>query len=87
MIALGEEAQSNGFSPLDRIEWMPFLQAYVATRQMEALDAYPGVMNEYPLVRYQTCQVLAATAATTHPGDTALMDYINEKFCVYTPLK
>jgi hypothetical protein len=83
VIALGEEAQRNGFSPTDRIEWMPFLQAYVATRRMDALEPYPSIMVGIPLVRSQTCKILGQTANGSHPGDLELLAYINENFCNY----
>jgi len=87
VITLGEEAQTKGFSPYDRIEWIPFLQAYVATGQLNKLEAFPGVMNEYPLVRSQTCQILVQTASKTHPGDIELLAFIDDNFCLYTPLR
>jgi hypothetical protein len=81
VITLGEQAQSDGFSPMDRIEWIPFLQAYVATRQIESLDAFTGIMNEFPLIRFQTCQILEQTAHETYPDDLELLTYIEDSFC------
>lgn len=81
IIALGEEAKAQDYSPNDRIEWLPFLQAYVALRQMDELEAYPGIMNEFPLVRFQTCQVLTQTASSAHPEDLELQTFIDQHFC------
>ncbi len=83
VITLGNEARTNGFSPYDRIEWIPFLQAYVAMQQIDKLEAYSGVMNEFPLIRFQTCQILKQTASETHPDDFELKMFIEEKFCPY----
>jgi hypothetical protein len=83
VIALGKEALRNGLKPSDQIEWMPFLQAYVATRQMDALEPYPSIMVGIPLNRAQTCKILEQTANDTNPGNLELFAYINENFCNY----
>jgi hypothetical protein len=83
VIALGEEAQRKGLKPTDQIEWMPFLQAYVATRQMDALAIFPDIMNGIPLNRIQTCRILEQTANDSHPGDPELLAYIKDNFCIY----
>jgi hypothetical protein len=81
VIALGEEARTKGFSPNDPIEWIPFLQAYVATNQIDTLEAFPGIMNGYPLIRFQTCKILKQIANETHPDDLELLIYIDDNFC------
>ena len=81
VIALGEEAAAKGYSPLDPVEWTPFLRAYVATRQIDVLEPYHGVMNETPFIRNQTCQILKQTANETRSGDLELLTYIDDNFC------
>jgi hypothetical protein len=80
-IALGDEARENGFSPLDPVEWTPFLRAYVATRQMDILQPYGGVMNAVPFIKHQTCQILTQTALETNPDDQELSIFIENTFC------
>jgi hypothetical protein len=81
VIALGEEAAAKGLGPLDRVEWTPFLRAYVATRQMDKLGHYPGIMSEVAFIRNQTCQILKQTAAETHPDDLELLTFIDDNYC------
>ena len=78
---LGDTALDAGYYPGDRIEWMPFMQAYVALNKPERLDRYVSIMGEFKFIRAQTCQILTQTALDTHPTDQNLLDYINSSFC------
>jgi hypothetical protein len=81
VITLGEEAAAKGFRPFDPVEWTPFLRAYVATRQMDVLEPYHGIMKETPFIRNQTCQILKQTAIETRPDDLELLIYIDDNYC------
>jgi hypothetical protein len=83
VITLGEEAAAKGFLPNDPVEWTPFLRAYVATRQMDVLRPYQGIMDETSFIRNQTCQILKQTASETRPDDLELLTYIQDNFCNY----
>jgi hypothetical protein len=78
---LYEEAQQNGFSPNNRIEWMPFLQAFVATGQIEELEPFASIMVEVPLIKKETCQILSDTAEKTRPEDGLMQEFIAAHFC------
>lgn len=49
VVALGDEAQTRGFQPLDASEWMPFIQGYAAVgRCDEVLALAAQVVEEIP---------------------------------------
>ncbi|MBE3038876.1 MAG: hypothetical protein IMZ62_08710, partial [Chloroflexi bacterium] len=81
VIALGDEAIEKGFEPFDQIEWMPFLQAYVVTGQINQLEPYASIMTSPSLIRLQTCQILKQTASEERPDDLELMTFIESNFC------
>lgn len=74
--ALGEKALAAGFYPSDKIEWMPFLQAYVSLGQKEKLRRFVSIMGESPFIQKQVCVTLSAS--TTDPE---LLATIKESFC------
>ncbi len=74
--ALGEKALAAGFYPFDKIEWLPFLQAYVSLGQPEKLRRFVSIMGESPFIQKQVCTTLSASTS-----DPALLAYIQESFC------
>lgn len=64
IVALGEKALSEGFYPSDKIEWMPFLQAYTELGQKEKLRRFVSIMGESPFIQKQACIILSASAST-----------------------
>jgi hypothetical protein len=80
VITLIEGALDKGFRPNDPIEWMPLLQAYVATGQIDKIEPYVSVMAK-PLVGQETCQILISTVDQTHPGDDVMKNRIENYFC------
>ena len=74
--ALGEKALAGGFYPSDKIEWMPFLQAYVSLGQKEKLHRFVSIMGENPFIQKQVCLTLSASTS-----DPAMLALIQESFC------
>jgi hypothetical protein len=74
--ALGEKALAEGYYPSDKIEWMPFLQAYVALGQPEKLRRFVSILGESPFIQKQVCATLSAGIS-----DPELFAYIQESFC------
>ncbi|WKZ44299.1 MAG: hypothetical protein QY302_00745 [Anaerolineales bacterium] len=58
VIHLGEEAKQRGLSPADLIEWMPFIQAYAITGDVERLSALAPVITAEPYIALQVCRIL-----------------------------
>ena len=76
VVALGDKALAAGFYPSDKIEWMPFLQAYVSLGQKEKLHRFVSIMGESPFIQTQVCSTL--TASTSDPDMLAI---VKEDFC------
>jgi hypothetical protein len=74
--ALGEKALAEGFYPSDKIEWMPFLQAYVSLGQKDKLHRFVSIMGESPFIQKQVCTTLSANTS-----DPVMLAAIQESFC------
>jgi len=81
VIALVEEALNKGYRPNDAVEWMPILQAYVATGQIDKTEPYITIMVANPLIRNETCQILRMTIFQTRPGDVEGKNFIDQNIC------
>jgi hypothetical protein len=56
---LGDEAFDAGLTPVDRVEWLPFLEGYLATgNQARAGEVVQQIVADDPLVR-QVCDALS----------------------------
>lgn len=55
---LGKEADEEGLSPSDLIEWMPFLQAYAFTGEVNRLKELAPVISAEPYIALQVCQIM-----------------------------
>ena len=75
------EARQKGYKPLNRTEWLPFLQALVATRQIDKLKPYVSIMVEGAFLKPETCTILTNTAYQTQPADADLRAFIQNNFC------
>jgi len=54
---LGDEAQEQGLRPNDRVEWMPFVEAYAYTGQAEKVSQLAPILMDDLYLRYQTCHL------------------------------
>ena len=60
VLAIGEQAKGQGLEPVDLIEWMPFLQAYAVTGNVERLiDLAPTIATK-PFISMQACHRIKA---------------------------
>ncbi len=76
VIQLGEKALAEGYYPSDKIEWMPFMQAYATLGQPQNLRRFVSILAESPYIQSQACAILSASAT-----DPATLAYIKESFC------
>jgi hypothetical protein len=74
---LGEQAFSKGLFPADPIEWMPFLQSYVALGDVQRLVDLAPQINADPFIARQACDLLRSKA---HTAD--VMTVIERNYCV-----
>jgi len=76
VIRFGEQALAAGHYPSDKIEWLPFMQAYTVLGQQKKLQRFVSIMGESPYIQSQACAILSAS--TSEP---AMLAYIKESFC------
>jgi hypothetical protein len=75
---LGNEAIAASARPVDRVEWLPFLEAYLYTGDTEKAGYVTGEINaDYPLVR-QVCDALVRNQYAF--GET-LQQELNQALC------
>jgi hypothetical protein len=77
---LGRKADGLGLKPVDRVEWMPFLQAATFVGDHESMRDYSTKVNEYPFLRKNACLTLRKMSYlyTLLPETDALTE---ELFC------
>jgi hypothetical protein len=78
---LGEMAASNGYRPLDRVEWFPFLQAYAYTGNYERVDEIIRILMEEPYLRAQGCAVFSKADPTLDATQAAGREYLRKALC------
>ena len=76
--ALGDEAIALGFSPEDRVEWLPFLKGYAVTGDDGMLNELAARVAGERVVRLQACETLNGIAL---PLDDNVREIINVKYC------
>jgi len=78
VIRLGNEAQENGFTSSDLIEWMPFIQAYAVTNDVGRLMELAPVISGEPYVALQVCRNIGGL-----PGiSDAVAEIIDAQYCL-----
>lgn len=77
---LEREAAELGLKPVDRVEWMPFLQAAAHFGDYKSMREYSTKLNEYPFLRKNACLTLREMSDlyTILPETQALTE---ELFC------
>lgn len=78
VLRLDREASAQGFVPADTIEWMPFLQAYARTADVERLrDLAPGIASD-PYAAAQACRILSSLPELS--GD--VIEVVDSLYCL-----
>lgn len=78
---LGDEALANDLRPLDRVEWLPFVQAYAHLGRDERVRALAPVINEQPILSRQVCDAAGAGTGWYAGLDAAARDDLLALFC------
>jgi hypothetical protein len=60
VLRLGSEASEKGFFPGDIIEWMPFLQAYAHSANIQRLTDLAPVIVSDPYTAQQACRIIGS---------------------------
>jgi len=75
---LGNEAQANGLSPSDAIEWMPFLQAYSIMGDVDRLEKLAPEISADQYVALQACWILGSMQGIS----SSVAEVINSQYCL-----
>lgn len=78
IVGLGKEAQAMGFAPSDAIEWMPFIQAYAVTNDVERLVELAPLISSEPYVAVQVCRNMGELQGISN----AVAEVINSLYCL-----
>jgi hypothetical protein len=73
---LGDEALALGFSAGDKIEWMPFLQAYAMLDDSARVGELAPLLTSDPVAAQQACHSL-----TSLPLSAGMLEQVNKLFC------
>lgn len=77
VLRLGEEAFGKKLAPKDDIEWMPFLQAYASTGDIESLAKLLPKIGPNSYVAQQSCQVVGSTQDVSD----AVLETVRSLYC------
>jgi hypothetical protein len=78
VIRLGNEAQEKNLSPSDAIEWMPFLQAYAITGNVDRLTELTPTISADPYVALQTCRILGGLQGLSD----SVIEVVDSRYCL-----
>jgi hypothetical protein len=71
VIKIGDQAFEQGLNPTDPIEWMPFLQAYARTSNVERLKKLAPIIRADPYIAQQTCNIFnSLSGLSTEASET-----------------
>ncbi len=78
---LGDQALAAGYYPSDRVEWMPFLEAYTVLGQKDKFRHIVPILIEEPFLADQACRNLTALGAAERAIDDQMRALIQQSFC------
>jgi len=78
VISLGDQAAARGVAPKDRIEWMPFLQAYAQMGDIDRLTELAPVVKTDPYTTRQVCSTLRAISTLS----SVAIESIDSLYCI-----
>jgi hypothetical protein len=81
IVQLGDEALQQGEYPIDRVEWMPFLQAYAHLGDEQKLRETAPRINEFPFLKKQACSTLQKMVELGLVEKPPIQELIKEIFC------
>jgi hypothetical protein len=82
VVALGEEALNASFEPLDQSEWMPLLEGYAYSGDLEKANSLIGKVSIDSNLRYNLCISVLTQSANPDlnlPGEG--VDFLLDRLC------
>ena len=79
VVKIGEQASEANLTPADPIEWMPFLQAYAQTENVNRLTELAPLISSDPYIALQACNMVDSMAElSTEASQTIHTMYCKE---------
>jgi len=78
---LGDEAAARDQRPLDRVEWMPFLQAYAYLGRYDEAAGLAPILAEAPFLKAQACDLFTRDPLGYAVQFPAGQDYLRQAMC------
>lgn len=78
VVRLGKEAQEKSLVPMDAIEWMPFLQAYAITNDVDRLMELAPIISADPYASLQVCQILGVMQEVSD----SVIEVVDSHYCL-----
>jgi hypothetical protein len=78
VLSLGAQALEKGFAPQDKIEWLPFLQAYAVAGDTDHLTGMASVIAREPYISLQVCQQIGSMQGLSDP----VIEVVNSLYCL-----
>jgi len=80
VVSLGNRALAEGYYPADRVEWMPFLQAYAVTGERDGIHNLVPILSANHALRLQACEAVTFVAEQ-RLLEPEMITYTQESFC------
>jgi hypothetical protein len=77
-IRIGDQASAQNLTPIDPIEWLPFLQAYAQTGHVDRLQELAPNITADPYIARQVCQILGDTSGLS----AGVTEIITSLYCM-----
>jgi len=81
IVRLYDEASSQQLTPNDRIELIPFLQAFAYLGDAQTVKQISTVINSEAWYKLQACQILQGMSEQGYPLGPKMQSYTDELFC------
>lgn len=81
IVALGNDAFNKNLEPNDKIEWMPFIQAYAYTGDVTALSKIAKNLKQEPRYQALACQILRNMNSGPYNLSALVVGEVDRLFC------
>jgi len=78
VLEIGQQAFDQGLSPSDLIEWIPFLQAYAQTENVERLKELAPIINADLFIAQQACKSISSISELS----ADVIKTVNSLYCL-----
>ena len=78
VLQLANEAFEKGLAPQDTIEWMPFLQAYAQSDNVERLMDLAPIVTSNPYIAHQACKIIGSVPDLS----MEVIEALNSLYCI-----